>query len=191
MNDDIINAALADVENLEERAKLNLDDDELSSIKSLSTKQMELEDLVEELDRVKKTATENLRQIREEKLPEAMMKAEIKSFELSDGAKLSVSKKYIGSISKANEDEALRWFKDTKREGVITPNLTIPVGKGKLERAEEYARFLEQQHIPVSLKPSVHWQTLRAVVRELYENGEEVPSCISTHVINEAKIKRS
>ena len=188
--DEVIQAAIDDADALEKSASLNLNDEELGSIQKLSDEMIRLEDLVESLNRTIKVANESLRHVREERLPEAMQKAEMKSIELESGAKLSVSKKYIGSITKTNEDDALDWFVKTKRAGVITPNLSIPVDKGHLEEAQNYKETLEKQGIPVVLKPSVHWQTLRAVVRELYENGEEVPPCISTHVINEAKIKR-
>lgn len=188
--DDIIAAALADSEEFEKRAQLDVSDDELGSIQKLANEQMRLEQLVEDLERVSKQAKQNLNRISQELLPDALMKAEVKSFELSGGIKLSLTKKYVGSIKKENEDEALDWFKSTQRSGVITPNVTLPFGKGHLMEAEEAAKKVASMGIPVSIKPNIHWQTLRALVRELYENGEEIPDCISTHVINETKIKR-
>jgi len=188
--DDIIAAALADAESFEEQAELSLDDNEVKSIKRLSSEMMRLEDLVSKVEKTMKQANENLRNIRENLLPGAMIEAELKSIELEDGSKLTRSMKYIGSIKKDNEDAALEWFKTSGRVGVVTPTMTIPIAKGHLDEAEDTAKKLQDQGIPVILKPNVHWQTLRAVVRELYENGEEIPDCISTHVIDEAKIKR-
>ncbi len=188
--DDVILAALQDVEALEKRAALEISDDEIGSIQKLAAEQVRLEDFLAELESVQKKAGESLRLIREQKLPDALMAAKVKSFELDDGSKVSLSKKYIGSITKENEDEALAWFINTKRAGVVTPNMSIPVGKGELEKAEAIAGKLEAAGIEYTLKPGVHWQTLRAVVRELYESGEEIPKCISTHVFNEATIKR-
>ena len=190
MSDDVIAAALADAEALESQAKMNVSDDELGSIQKLSAEQIRLEDFLETLAEITKAAQDGCRRIREELLPEALMSADIKSFELSDGSKVSVAKKYIGSITKENEDKALAWFKETKRSGVITPNVTLPFAKGHLEEAEAAVEKLKSMGIEVTMKPGVHWQTLRAVVRELYESGDEIPDCISTHVINEAKIKR-
>lgn len=188
--DDVISAALADTDALEKRAKLDLKDEDLLSLAKLADEQVRLEDLVEELSEILSAANKALLEVSQNLLPDAMEKGGIKSFELADGSKLSVSKKYIGSITKENEDSALEWFKATKRSGVITPNVTMPFGKGMLESAEDAVRRVESLGLPVQIKPSVHWQTLRAVVRELYENGEPVPECISTHIINEAKIKR-
>lgn len=188
--DDIIAAALADSEAFEQNAQLSVSDDELGSIQKLANEQMRLEQLVADLENTMKTAKRSLERVSHELLPDALMKAEVKSFELSGGIKLSLNKKYIGSIKKENEDAALEWFKSTQRAGVITPNVTLPFVKGHIQEAEEAAQRVADMGIPVSIKPNVHWQTLRAVVRELYESGEEIPSCISTHVINETKIKR-
>jgi len=188
---DVINAALADVENLEKRAQLEITDDDLGSIKLLAIEQMRLEDFIVQLGSITSAATKSLLQVQQEYLPDAMIKAEVKSFVLENGAKLSVSKKYVGNISKDNEDAALEWFKSTKRSGVITPNVTLPFAKGHLEEAEKTVEQLRSMGVDVSIKPAVHWQTLRALVRELYENGDVIPECISTFVINEAKITRS
>jgi len=188
--DDVVSKALADAGVIEKNAELNLDDDGLKSITRLSLRMMELEDFIEALTTLSKNAHESLRVIREGFLPEAMSAADLKSIELENGSKLSVSMKYVGNIKKDNEDAALVWLKETKRSGVITPALTIPVAKGHLDQAEAIAKRLEGFGINYSLKPSVHWQTLRALVRELYESGEKIPDCITTYTINEAKIKR-
>lgn len=189
--DDVILAALADTEALEKRAQLDLTDDELLSIAKLADEQIRLEDLVQELEEVLKKAQKSLADVSQTHLPDAMEKSGMKSFEFENGAKLSISKKYIGAITKDNEDAALEWFKNTKRSGVITPNVTMLFGKGHLDEAEKAVKAVAELGFPVQIKPNVHWQTLRAVVRELYETGETVPECISTHIINEAKIKRN
>ena len=187
--DDIVAAALLDSGAMEDQAQLSITDDDVGNIQKLSAEMMRLEDYVELLADLSKTASGNLSLIREQRLPDALTKAQVKSFELIDGSKITLSKKYIGSIAKGNEDDALAWFKETKRSGVITPLLTVETSKGHLEEAEELAARISTMGISCVLKPSVHWQTLRAVVREMYEAGDEIPDCISTFVINEVKIK--
>ena len=189
--DDLISDALADAEANEKAVTLDLDDVELKNLNLLTERMMKLEDHIAYLEDLGKKAGESLRQLREQFIPDAMVANNLKLVELGDGSKLSVSIKYIGSITKDNEEAALEWFKKSGRSGVVTPTLTVLTEKGRVDEAETIAKQLTEQGIPCSLKPTVHWQTLRSVVRELYESGEVVPSCISTHVINEAKIKRA
>jgi len=189
-HEDIVATALRDSDAMENEAQLTITDEDIGNIQKLSAEMMRLEDYVDRLADIAITAGKNLLIIREQRLPDALTKAQVKSFELTDGSKITLSKKYIGAITKDNEDDALAWFKETKRSGVVTPLLTVETSKGHLEEAEELATQISAMGISCVLKPSVHWQTLRAVVRELYEAGEEIPDCINTHVINEVKIKR-
>lgn len=188
--DDMIAAALHDAGVIEDRSALALTDDQLGNISDLSTEMMRLEDYLAKIEALSKAATASLVEVRERLLPDAMDNAGVKSIQLKDGSSLSVSMKYIGSISKDNEEAALEWFKSSGRIGAVTPILTVDTQKGHLEQAEGIYKMLIERDISCTLKPSVHWQTLRAVVRELYEAGDAIPECLSTYVINEAKIKR-
>lgn len=185
--DDIIAAALADAEAAE--SLVDVDDAALDSISKLADHQLQLEETLAHLEKLAKDVKYKLEKVSQESIPSKMAELGIKSIELDSGAKLTVSKKYIGSIKKDNLDVALKWFIETKRAGVVTPKVVVDVSKGELARAEVYVEKMKEAGIPVHLEPSVHYQTLRAVTRELYESGDEIPEWLNTHVVDETKIK--
>ena len=74
---------------------------------------------------------------------------------------------------------------------IIKNDITVTFGRGEDNKASEYATLAQGQGFEPVQKIGVHPQTLKAVVRERLESGQEMPSdIIKTYAGNSTKITR-
>lgn len=119
-----------------------------------------------------------LRRIQEQDLPEAMDAANMKKFEFQDGSKAEVKAFYSASIPEERKEEAFDWLKDNNFDGMIKCEVKVSFDKKEYEVAQEFLQFVRgfnQKAIDPEYKESVHWQTMRAFVKEQIEGGKPLP----------------
>ena len=110
-----------------------------------------------------KNAKETYNQISEQTIPELMQQLELEEIKLRTGEKLSVAKVYHAKIPANREEEAFEWLRDNEL-GSIIKDIVIK-------------------------KTNVHHQTLKAVVKERYEDGKDIPEVLfGIYVKNVTKI---
>jgi hypothetical protein len=187
--DEVLAQALADAELAK---SLGLKDDELKSVEKLSTKQVMLEDQIEEATEQLKVLNRQLEEVRDRLLPDAMLGTGngVTKLELSNGCKITLSDKYLASYTKANEQTFFEWLKEMGDDGIINADVTVPFGKGSYQDAVEAAEVLKSEGYKAEVKGSIHWATLRSFARELKENNHAVPEFLNIHKITSAKITR-
>lgn len=236
MNDDALALAIADV-----KAGPQVADKQLRNISNLAVKQLALETTIEQLDKQLKERQNELKRVSEIELPNAMIEAGMKQFELEDGAKISVQRIYTGSITDENRYQAFNWLDEHGHTPIIQSSVVVEFGKGerKLSRAiiqlvqnlttlvgqatdqemqccinvmralvdsQQNLMLYEQFVLVVDgllmlrknadvvhpvLKESVHWQTLRAFIREQMEGddrGEFPEKLFGAYVIDKSKV---
>lgn len=167
-------------------------EDQLEVIVSLAERQLELEQSIIDQEEALKETKDQLRQVSERDLPDAMDEAGVEEFTLKDGRKVTVKVDYYASIPKAHQPAAFNWLRERGHDGIIKRNITAKFGKGQDSLAQRIATLIREnaEGIPVDDKQSVHFQTLRAFVREQMEQGVEIPEDIfGIHVRNVAKVK--
>lgn len=121
-------------------------------------------------------ATKRRDAIAEIMLPEAMDTLGLKTFTLSNGAKITVKEDIIVGINKANEDKAFAWLRDHNAGSLIKRQITVNFGRGEDERANKLReRLLKDLKRDIGDKTSVHWQTLKAYCKEQLEQGVALP----------------
>ncbi len=84
-------------------------DEELKSISDIAQEQVALQKEIEEIEKSLKSKKEELRVVSEQKLPEAMLAANLMEFVTATGFKISVSTFYQAPISLKNEEERFKW----------------------------------------------------------------------------------
>jgi hypothetical protein len=171
--DDVLKMAAADA-----AVKEEIPEDKLKKIQYFGEKQARLIKTIAELENNLSVAKENLRRIVEQDLPEAMDEVGMTSFTMEDGSKIKVSSFYSASISEERKDEAFSWLKEHNFDGMIKAEVKVNFSKGEFEIAQEFLNFIRgfnQKNLNPDYKESVHWQTLRAFVKEQIEGGHPLP----------------
>jgi hypothetical protein len=167
-------------------------DDDKKRVARLAMTQVQLEQKVIDLEETLKKVKEELRRVAEQDLPEAMDKIGMAEFKLTDGTKIAVSKFYNASIGDEHKPKAFAWLDDNGHGSIIKTEVAVNFGKGDLELArafQEWARGWNGASIDPELDQSVHWQTLRAFVKEQVESGAGLPfDLFGVYIGRKAKI---
>lgn len=171
--DDVLAMAVADA-----AAKEDVPEDKLERIRHFGEKQRALTKTVADIENSLTAAKEQLRRVMEQDLPEAMDDVGMTKFVLDDGTEVKVKPFYAASIPEDRKEEAFDWLKEHDFDGMIKADVKVTFGKGEFEVAQAFVEFIRgfnQKAIDPEYKENVHWQTLRAFVKEQVEGGKPLP----------------
>lgn len=153
-------------------------EDKLERIRHFGAKQRSLTKAIADLDNNMTLLKEQLRRVVEQDLPEAMDEVGMTKFVLDDGTTITIKPFYAASIPEERKDEAFEWLKDNDFDGMIKADVKVSFGKGEFEIAKSFVQFIRgfnEKAIDPEYKENVHWQTLRAWVKEQIEGGKPLP----------------
>jgi len=181
-------------------SKINYEEDRVQSItqadaaKSLSDKVIELRNLEDQI----KNAEDSVSKLKEKQktlsqfeIPTMMEEMHITKLKLKDGESVEIKKIYGASIPQEHQEAAFTWLRENDLGDIIKNDITVTFGRGEDNKASEYANLAQGQGYEPVQKIGVHPQTLKAVVRERLESGQEMPSdIIKTYAGNSTKITR-
>lgn len=159
-------------------AEEKVPEDKLEKIRHFGEKQRSLTKQLADLENQVAATKEALRRVQEQDLPEAMDDVSMASFKLDDGTEIKVKPFYAASIPEDRKDEAFEWLKEHDFDGMIKADVKVQFGKGEFEVAQSFLQFIRgfnEKAIDPDYKESVHWQTLRAFVKEQIEGGQPLP----------------
>ena len=162
--------------------------------KSLSDKVIELKNLEDEIENAEESLSklkEKARYISQIEVPQMMEEMHITKLKLKDGESVEIKKIYGASISPEHLDKAFTWLRNNGLGDIIKNDVTVTFGRGEDNKAQQYAVLARGQGFEPVQKIGVHPQTLKAVVRERLETGQEMPSDLfKTYAGNSTKITR-
>ena len=162
--------------------------------KSLSDKVIELKNLEDEIENAEESLSklkEKARYISNVEVPQMMEEMHITKLKLKDGESVEIKKIYGASIAPENKDKAFTWLRNNGLGDIIKNDVTVTFGRGEDNKAADYAVLARGQGYEPVQKIGVHPQTLKAVVRERLESGQEMPSDLfKTYAGNSTKITR-
>ena len=189
---------------------INFEDDQIKSVtqvdaaKSLSDKVLELRDLEDEIQ----NAEDSINKLKEKakilsqiEIPAMMQDMHITKLKLKDGESVEVKPFYYASVSQGinetdsdyaqRKEQAFTWLRNNGLGDIIKNDITVTFGKGKDNKAAQYAVLARGQGFEPVQKEGVHSQTLKAVVRERIESGLDMPSDLfKTFAGSQTKITR-
>lgn len=171
--EDVLAMALADAES-EDKAP----EDALQLIRYFGEKQKGFNKAIADLENNLTFLKEKLRRVVEQDLPEAMDAVGMTKFVLDDGTTITVKPFYAASIPEERKKEAFDWLKEHDFDGLIKADVKVTFGKGEFEIAQAFVNFIRgfnEKAIEPEYKEQVHWQTLRAFVKEQVEGGKPLP----------------
>ena len=164
--------------------KIDFENDRMQSVeqiysaKRLSDKVLELKDLEDEIA----NAEESLKKLKEKakvvssvEIPAMMDDMQITKLKLKDGEQVEIKKIYGASIPKDHQEAAFTWLRNNGLGDVIKNDITVTFGRGEDNKATAYADLAKGQGFEPVQKIGVNPMTLKALVRERLENGQDVP----------------
>jgi len=167
---------------------------QIDQTKNLSDKVIELrnlEDQVAASENHTKYLKEKAKQLSNFDIPKMMQEMNITKLKLKDGASIEVSAFYNARITSEKQEEAFNWLRNNGLGDIIKNDVTVTFGRGEDNKATAYAVLARGQGYEPVQKIGVHTQTLKAVVRERTESGQDMPADLfNTFVGNQTKIKR-
>ena len=179
---------------------INFEQDRVDSVtqidqtKTLSDKVIELrnlEDKVAASENHTKDLKEKAKQLSNFDIPKMMEEMNIKKLKLKDGASIEVTNFYSARIVPEKQEEAFNWLREHGLGDIIKNDITVTFGRGEDNKAMAYATLAKGQGYEPVQKIGVHAQTLKAVVRERTESGQDLPADLfNPFVGNQTKITR-
>jgi hypothetical protein len=180
---------------------INFEADQTESItqtndaKTLADQIIKLKDLEDKI----KVAEDNLKNLKQqadalsgEVIPTMMTEMNISTMKLADGSAVEVKPVYGASISIAKKEEAYQWLRDNGLGDLIKNEVTVSFGRNEDNKAIAYANLAQGQGFQPTQKLKVEPMTLKALVRERLESGQEMPSeLFNVFAGNKTKITRA
>tara|TARA_Y100000401_G_scaffold32427_1_gene23833 strand:- start:246 stop:797 length:552 start_codon:yes stop_codon:yes gene_type:complete len=167
---------------------------QIDSTKTLSDeviKLRNLEDQVKASEEHTKTLKEKARELSQIVIPQMMKEMNITKLKLKDGASIEVSNFYSAKIIPEKQEAAFNWLRSNGLGDIIKNDVTVTFGRGEDNKAMAYATLAKGQGYEPVQKIGVHPQTLKAVVRERTESGQDLPADLfNTFVGNQTKITK-
>ena len=179
---------------------INFEDDRVDSVtqidqtKDLSDKVIELRNLEDQIKASEdhtKSLKEKAKQLSNFDIPKMMQEMNVTKLKLKDGASIEVKPFYGASIPADKQESAFNWLRENGLGDIIKNDVTVTFGRGEDNKAADYAVLARGQGYEPVQKIGVHSQTLKAVVRERIESGQDMPADLfKTFVGNQTKIIR-
>jgi hypothetical protein len=123
-------------------------------------------------------------------IPEMMDKMNLSTLKLKDGSELSIKKVFSATIKADKKAEALQWLRNNGYGDIVKNDITVTFGRGEENKAMAYATLAKGQGYEPSQKESVHPSTLKVVMEEFKNKGNEIPEKLFwTFDGNQTKVK--
>jgi len=167
----------------------------VNDAKSLSDQVVKLKQLEDDLVDKEKELKELKRHIdlvSGEVIPTMMQEMNISTLKLADGSSVEVKPVYGASITVANKEAAYTWLRENGLGDLIKNEITVSFGRNEDNKASSYATLAKGQGFEPVQKLKVEPMTLKALVRERLESGQEMPSDLfNVFAGNRTKVTRS
>ena len=169
--------------------------DSVNDAKSLSDQVVKLktleDDLLQKENELKKIK-QHIEIVSGEVIPTMMQEMNISTLKLADGSSVEVKPVYGASISASKKEEAYTWLRDNGLGDLIKNEVTVSFGRNEDNKASQYAVLAQGQGYEPVQKLKVEPMTLKALVRERLESGQEMPSDLfNVFTGNRTKVTRS
>jgi hypothetical protein len=147
---------------------LPIDDNQLSSLSDLASRQVDLEQAIEAAEAKTNLLKEELKRVSTQEIPAKMDELGLMSLKLTNGRVVTLKPFYS---TKLLSNEAYTWLDKNGHGGIIKTQLIRDFLRTEREAALEY----QKAHPEFTLKESIHHQTLAAFTKEIYADNGSLP----------------
>lgn len=180
-----------DVSQLEKDADaLGLADQALTGISDLAKIALKIEKEIEDLELTLTERKEALRDITDNRLPEAMREINLSKFEMADGSFIEVKPFYSASIPADKRGEAFEWLRAKGFDDIIKNTVSVQFGRGDDAKAGNLIEEIRAKGMIPEQAEKIEPSTLKAFIKDLVEQGVEFDSeLFGAYIGWKAKIK--
>jgi len=150
-------------------------EDTLERLSGMAHLQMELEDQLAELSLIVKEKTAKLTELSESLIPSVLDETGLSEIRLADGTKVIVKETLRVTTAGKYRDVIQAWLVEKGHDDIIKDTVTAQFSKGEGERAAALVAAAAEFTQVVDRKRTVAPGTFGALLRELLEDGVEVP----------------
>lgn len=176
---------------MEQDSSPDLKDTDLSNISEMGRQLTDLEEKIQIQEKQLKSLKEDYRKISEDLLPNKLRELGVSEFKLADGTSMAIQQYYSARITPDNRDVCFHWLETNGLGDVIKNTVSANFGRGEDEAAQTLMTELEDQGHTLTQKKWVEPMTLKAVVREQVEKGNDLPlEAFNVYVGQKIKVKK-
>lgn len=144
----------------------------LSDVRALALKQLELEAEVNRIESSLKDAKEALRKVQEGELPAALKAAGITTFGLDNGMTVSYEEDLKISVPKVRKAQIIAHMKEWGYEANVSNTLTIDLGKGNDNAVKSLMATAEEMGVKAILDEDIPSGTVKKALRKRMDEGK-------------------
>jgi 16S rRNA C1402 N4-methylase RsmH len=171
--------------------KMSSDDDK-ANLSEQVEKLKNLEDELKIAEKKFKDLKKEADTLSNETIPTMMTEMNISTLKLADGTAVEVKPVYGASIPLDKKEEAYNWLRENGLGDLIKNEVTVSFGRNEDNKAIAYATLAQGQGYQPVQKLKVEPMTLKALVRERLESGQEMPTDLfNVFAGNRTKITRT
>ncbi len=171
---------------------LTISNDSLSGVAELGKQALLIEKDIEDLEATLAEKKEALRNLTDERIPDALREIGMTKFAMTDGSIIEVKPFYSASIPADRRGEAYEWLRMHGYDDIIKNTVSVQFGRGEDDAAGDLINSIRKQGLLPEQAEKIESQTLKAWVREMVEKGTEFPSeLFGAYTGFKAKIKRA
>lgn len=168
----------------------NVNTDTSKTLSDLVRKLRSVEQQIDDTEDHLKSLKQEKHKLSTESIPQLMDEMGIERLDV-DG--VTVTRKLIihAAIPAERRDEAFDWLRQHGLDDIIKNDVTLSFGKGEDNVAGDVVASLRDRGLDPQLKTHVHPMTLKAFVKERFEDGKPIDlDMFGAFITNAAEIRR-
>jgi len=179
------------IDEMEKETQPDIKAEDLSNISDLGRQLAQLEEKIRVEEEHLKSLKEDYRKISEDLLPNKLRELGVSEFKLADGTSMSIQQYYSARITPENRDVCFHWLENNGLGDIIKNTVSANFGRGEDGAAEDLMTQLEEDGHSLVQKKWVEPMTLKAVVREQVEKGNDLPlETFNVYIGQKIKVKK-
>lgn len=144
--------------------------DKLGNLSDLAMRQIDLENQIEEAERVIDDLKQQHSKVSELDIPELMNDLAIINFKLANGLKVTVKAWFSGNTK---HELAFKYLDDIGHGDLIKGEVAVPLSRGfDKQTVAKLERFITDLGLTSEFSESVHHSTMSAFIKEMITSGQ-------------------
>lgn len=166
-----------------------VDKDKTSKLVDLAKKLVDTKKEIEDTENALKALKSKAQNISEEQIPNFLKEMGVDAIKTPFGT-IGYDLKYRGYISKANQALAHEWLRNQGHGDIIKTEVSASFGMGESDKAQRMLANLRNNGMNPNFKEGVHHSTLSSWIKEMTENGKDIPDeLFGVYIANVTTIK--